>query len=99
LAFLIPMLFTAVCMPLFWKRVQSESRWPNVFYGVMVVYFWVSVPFICRRSSTVQRLRVRVSPVVQPGHASLVGAAGLLLRNDQSKPPLCVPQGDCVRVS
>jgi hypothetical protein len=48
LAFFIPMLFVATCMPIFWSRVKSESRWRNIFYWVMVAYFWISVPIHLR---------------------------------------------------
>jgi hypothetical protein len=52
LAMFIPMLFTAVCMVAFWRQARSDSRWRNLFYGVVAGYFWLSVPIHLRAQLT-----------------------------------------------
>ena len=52
LAMFVPMLFTAICMLAFRRRVANESRWRNVFYWVVAAYFWISVPIHLRAQIT-----------------------------------------------
>jgi hypothetical protein len=43
-----PMLYTAVGMLVFRKRVQHARRWQSIVFTVITAYFWLSVPIHLR---------------------------------------------------
>jgi hypothetical protein len=48
LVLFIPMLVTALCMVIFWRRVRHERRWRSIVYWIIETYVWASVPIHLR---------------------------------------------------